>query len=405
MNIFYYASSNRSYTPLLNVYKESVGRDIPSFFLYNQHTDIGLTNELDKYNYSTNVEHDFKDGYLIETLGLKLPFKPDVVILARERWQPEQGVIHELKGKYDSKIFVVEVSSHLINNIENRLEMISRDTGFPQKLVDGYFEHSEFAKQRRIDCLYPEWEKKSIVVGNPRFDELSGGNDKESCINKYNIDSNKKQILFWGVINTTRNKVLSLLKDLQEKNGNKYQIFYKPNPQEPYNPLFSYQFQSKFIIPGVEVIYDDNDINAMSDICDIHIGSITSILNYALYFNKKIVNLNSVCDIDKYMNDFSRYENELKEGVEDSASFWMGVFNIKTIDEFKNFIDLSRLEKFKKTNNHIMDISKKCTNNYDMNYKFLTDKVVSRKDFVKLFDEFNDKNASKRIINYLEEIV
>ena len=52
-----------------------------------------------------------------------------------------------------------------------------------------------------------------------------------------------------------------------------------------------------------------------------------------------------------------------------------------------------------------MDISKKCTNNYDMNYKFLTDKVVSRKDFVKLFDEFNDKNASKRIINYLEEIV
>ena len=28
----------------------------------------------------------------------------------------------------------------------------------------GYFEHSEFAKQRRVDCLYPEWEKKSIVL-------------------------------------------------------------------------------------------------------------------------------------------------------------------------------------------------------------------------------------------------
>ena len=405
MNIFYYASSNRSYTPLLNIYKESAKRDIPSFFLYNQGTEVIFGDNLDKYNYSTNIEHDFTSGYRLDTIGLTLPFKPDVVILARERWEPEQSVIREAKGRYDSKVYVVEVSSHIINNIENRLEMISRDKGFPQNLVDGYFEHSEFTKQRRIDCLYPGWDKKSIVVGNPRFDKLSNGNDKESCIEKYNIDSNKKQILFWGVINTTRNKVLSLLEDLQNKNGDKYQIFYKPNPQEPYNPLFSHQFKSNFIIPGVEVIYDDNDINAMSEICDIHIGSVTSILNYALYYNKKIINLNSVCDVDKYMNDFSRYENELKDGVEDSAKFWMGVFNIKTIDEFKNFIDLSRLKKFKETNDYVMNISKKCTNVYDMNYNFLTEEKVKRKDFIKLFDEFNDKKASKRIINYLEEVV
>ncbi len=40
----------------------------------------------------------------------------------------------------------------LINNIENRLEMLSR-TNYPQNSIDYFFEHSEWAKHRRIDCL------------------------------------------------------------------------------------------------------------------------------------------------------------------------------------------------------------------------------------------------------------
>ena len=232
---------------------------------------------MDKFSYSTNVETDLSSGYFIESVGMNLPFEPDILMISRERWQPEQSIIHELKSRFDTKVYVVETSAHLINNIENRLEMISRDTGFPQRHVDGYFEHSEYARQRRTDCLYPEWSKKSIVVGNPRFDFLETNVSKDSCMEKYNIDESKKQILFWGVINTTRSKSFELLKDLQEKNNEEYQIFYKPNPQEPINPLFRSQFYPSFLIDDVTVIYDDEDIITMSELCDIHIGSITSL--------------------------------------------------------------------------------------------------------------------------------
>ena len=61
-----------------------------------------------------------------ETLGIDLPFHPDALIIARERWQPEQSIIREFKEKFNSKVFCVEVSTHILNNIENRLEMLSR---------------------------------------------------------------------------------------------------------------------------------------------------------------------------------------------------------------------------------------------------------------------------------------
>ena len=112
-----------------------------------------------------------------------------------------------------------------------------------------------------------------------------------------------------------------------------------------------------------------------------------------------------ICDIQKYMNDFSRYENETKDGVEDSAQFWMNIHKLKTIDEFKEFIGMDRLEKFKETNKYVMDLARKSINDFDSDFKFLTDKKKERKEFIKLFDEFNDKKASKRIIDYLEEVM
>lgn len=405
MNIFYFASNSSMFTQLINVYKESVNRDIPSFFLYTEETNITHPSaNMDKFSYSTNVETDLSSGHFIESVGMNLPFEPDILMISRERWQPEQSIIHELKNRFGTKVYVVETSAHLINNIENRLEMISRDTGFPQRHVDGYFEHSEYARQRRTDCLYPEWSKKSIVVGNPRFDFLETNVSKDSCVEKYNIDESKKQILFWGVINTTRSKSFELLEDLQKKHNEEYQIFYKPNPQEPINPLFRSQFYPSFIIDDVTVIYDDEDIITMSELCDIHIGSITSICNYGFYFNKKIINLNSICKVESFMNDFQRYVDEKRQGVEDSATFWMSVFNIKTIEEFKNFIDMRRLVKFKETNKYLTELTSQCINDYDLDYNFLIDEKKNPTKLIKLFDEYNDKGASERIINHLEKL-
>lgn len=399
MNVLIFASSYRSYTALQNVYTELVRKGVPTFFLYSMETDVNhpMMN-MGNFNYDTNVDTDFSSGHFMRSIGLNVPFKPDVVLLARERWQPEQSIILESKS-IGSKVYVVEVSSHIINNIENRLEMLSRDSVMPQSLVDGYFEHSEFARQRRSDCLYPEWINKSMVVGNPRFDLLRDI-DEERCIKKYNIDKNKKQILFWGIINTSRNKSFEFLRNLYEKVKDTHQIFYKPNPQEPSNPVFSRQF-NPFVIPEIQVIYDDIDTNTMSNLCDIHMASISSVCQYSFYFNKKLCILNDVCQIDLMTNDYSRYTNESKEGVEDSALFWMSVFGVRSYEEFSKMIDLNLVSKFNETNNLVNQIAKNNVTMCDSNFEFLNDMSEPNPSFIKLFDEFNDKSASQRIVNYL----
>lgn len=401
MNVLLFASSYRSYSALQNVYLELSKRNIPTFFLFSTSSDVAYpTHQIETFEYDTNVQTDFSNGYLMESVGLNIPFKPDVVILARERWHPEQGIIHEAKNKFKSKVYVIEVSSHIINNIENRLEMYSRNYRYPQSMVDGYFEHSQYAKERRIDCLYKEWEAKSIVVGNPRFDKLHDIREEE-CIKKYNVDLNKKRILFWGIINTSRTKSFDLLKKMKNELDNGYQIFYKPNPQEPSNPIFKHQF-NPFLIDGVTVIKDDYDTNTISKLCDIHIASISSVCQYSFYFNKKLCILNDACNIEEYTNDYNRYFKELKEGVEDSAKFWMGVFGIQSYQEFKDLIGLDRLEIFNKTNQDVIAIARNSVTMCDTNLNFVYNNFHTKDEFIKLFDEYNDNKASVRIVDYLQ---
>ena len=102
------------------------------------------------------------------------------------------------------------------------------------------------------------------------------------------------------------------------------------------------------------------------------------------------------------MNYFSRYEKEKKDGVEDSAQFWMGVFNLNSLDEFRELVDVTRLETFNKTNEEVMTLAKECVSDYDLNYEFLDEPIKPRDKFIKIFDEFNDRKASKRIIDYIE---
>ena len=103
------------------------------------------------------------------------------------------------------------------------------------------------------------------------------------------------------------------------------------------------------------------------------------------------------------MNDFNRYYNETKDGVEDSAQFWMNVFGCKTIEEFINLIDFDIIEKFKPMNDEVESISKKSINDFDLENNFLENLKPTSPELIKLFDEFNDKKASHRIINYIEE--
>jgi hypothetical protein len=398
MNIVLYAGDNKYYKTLLPIAKEIKKRDHNFLFLYSEKTQLQSPHQKGHFSYDGRWP-DTGEYVESESLLLNIPFKPDLLIIARERWQPEQSIIFEFKSKFGAKVACVEVSSHLLNNIENRLEMLSRMT-FPQNTIDYFFEHSEFAKERRIDCMDESFRDRIVVTGNPRFSDVELNLDN---LRKYDIDPNKKQILFWGIINTTRDTMFEALNVLAEKTKDTHQIFYKCYPGEPANPNFVNQF-NPFVVDGVQVVYEEDDIFDIANLCDIHIGAASSIFNFAFYFDKVLVNLDSVCDASNRMNDMNVYTSETGNGVEDSAKFWMGVWNIQTIEEFKSFVDMDRLEKFKETNNVVMDLVKKHSIDFDWDCKFLDTPQKNYGDLLTIFDEYGlDGGSPQRIVNFLEK--
>ena len=399
MNIVIYAGDRKYYSVLEPIAEELKKTTHGFLFYYTKTTQLLYPTHpehKDIFQYTGQVVEE--DPQTSESLGIQLPFKPDVLILARERWQPEQSIIHEFKTKWNCKVCCVEVSSQLSNNIENRLEMLSR-YNYPQSQVDYFFEHSEWAKQRRIDCLDESYKNKIVVVGNTRnFKSTS----LESTRKKYSVDPNKQQILFWGVINTTRDTALKALKVLKEKTENTHQIFYKCYPGEPHNERFKNQF-NPFCVEGVTVVYDENDIYDIAEICDTHIAAASSVFNFAFINNKKLVNLDSICHASDKMNDLEVYLKETNNGVEDSAQFWMNVWKLKSIEEFKQLIDLTRIEIFKNTNEVYMNTVKENTIDFDWECNFLNSSKKEYGELIKFFDGYNlDNDASKRILKFLE---
>jgi len=397
MNIVIYAGDNKYYKTLLPIVLEIKKRDHNFLFLYSEDTQLRLPSQKDRFSYDGKFPKESEGVFISKTLGVELPFKPDVLIIARERWHPEQSIIQEFKNNFDAKVCCVEVSSHLVNNIENRLEMLSR-MQYPQNMIDYFFEHSEFAKERRIDCMDESYRDKIKVVGNPRFSNVSLTNN----LDKYHMDPTKQKILFWGVINTTRDTTFKALKVLADKVRDTHQIFYKCYPGEPTNPKFANQF-NPFVVDGVQVVYDEDDIFDIASVCDTHIGQMSSVFNFAFYFNKKIVNLDSVCKASERMNNIDTFLNEVGNGVEDSAKFWMRIWKIPNIEEFKKFIDTDRLSVFNQSNSIVMNSVKENTIDFDWDCEFLSTPKKDYGDLIKLFDEFGfDKNAPSRILNFLE---
>jgi hypothetical protein len=398
MNIVIYAGDRKYYSVLEPISKELKNTNHSFLFYYNKQTQLLYPTLPDHKPY---FEYDGQIGEenptISETLGIQLPFKPDILILARERWQPEQSIIYEFKTKWNCVVCCVEVSSHLTNNIENRLEMLSRNN-YPQNQIDYFFEHSEWAKQRRIDCLDESYINKTIVVGNTRDFK---SNNLVPLKEKYNIDPNKHQILFWGVINTTRKIAFEALKTLREKTKDTHQIFYKCYPGEPFNERFQKDF-NPFCVEGVEVIYDEDDIYGMAEICDTHIAAASSVFNFAFAHNKKIVNLDNICQASDKMNDIDTYLQETNNGVEDSAKFWMGVFKLNSIEEFKSLVDLKRISIFNQTNSKYIDCVRKNTIDFDWDCNFLNITKINYGNLINYFDEYKlDGNAPKKIINFL----
>jgi hypothetical protein len=275
-------------------------------------------------------------------------------------------------------------------------------TKYPQNQIDLYFEQSEFTKQERSKSGFDI--SKSVIVGNPKFDNLLDVKT-DYCYDKYKIDKNKTQIIFYSLINTSRNEMFKCLENLVNKiNHSKYEIYFKPYPGEPFHEKFHHQF-TPFIYDKVKVIYDDIDIEPITKICDIHIGAISSIIHFPLLLNKKIININNFCTYLDGASSLEKYLTENSIGIEDSSHFWMRVHNLPTQDSFIKLVNPERVLSYKKDIEYFLSVVKECTIDYDFELDCLTQEMPDTRKLLKLFDEFNDSNSSEKVIKEIEKLV
>jgi hypothetical protein len=120
-------------------------------------------------------------------------------------------------------------------------------------------------------------------------------------------------------------------------------------------------------------------------------------------FDKKIVNLDSVCDGYSRMNDLEVYLNETGNGVEDSARFWMRIWGLSSFEQFKSLIEVDRIKKFTETNKMFIDSIREYTIDFDWECEFLHKEKKDYSELTKFFDEFEfDGKSSERIIEFLK---
>ena len=336
----------------------------------------------DRSYYQTITNFEVKELKVeSESLGTMLPFKPDWLIVSRERWDPEWNIIKEFKHKFNSKVALVEPNSAIINSVNGFLESESKNRFVND--IDVFFDHSEFIKNQR---KLGGFKGNTVVVGNPKHDTNLDVNKENLKVLKdyYKIDPNKKQVLFFTLQNKYRYKLFEKFKEFKLKHP-EYQYFIKPYPGEPFDPLFCNEYFPNFFMEGVTPILEESHIWGMYNICDIHVGSFGSVMYSSFYLDKEIY------EYSKELGAHNNLESNLdilqgSSGHEDKIEMWLNTFNIN-LDEFKQLTHPDKMKSILKNNKEI--------------WSKLSNLVYYKEDILKMYDEFNDKNASKRIVNYI----
>ena len=380
--ILIYASDNRGYIEVKNVVNELSQRECDYIFVYP--TDQGFT-------YESNIDYDKYPNFESNSVGFLLPFKPDIVLITRESWLPETNIVVEFK-QVGTIICNLENSSWLYNNIKTRLEILSR-MKFPTNMIDVFFDHSTWTYDSKLEA---GWVKgKSIITGIPKFDILKNITTKD-IKQKYNLT--KPIIVLYGSMeDNIRPNIINISKELESKYSSTHHLFYKPHPKEFIDFPSDFTENNLTPSPQFKLIRDENEMYSFSQLGDIHIGIITSVMYYPLYFNKTVYYIDS--DDSGVMFDM-----DLENFKGNEYNFWAPLMNVNSWDEFVDKIGEHRIEKFKDRYNTFMNKFKntlkpyKSIVNLDQSFKY------DNNILLELYDEFNDGNASQRIANYLINI-
>tara|TARA_Y100000592_G_C5421054_1_gene293220 strand:- start:60 stop:1232 length:1173 start_codon:yes stop_codon:yes gene_type:complete len=381
---FIFASDERSYLDLVNIVKELKNRNLPYYFLYSQSNQrLSPQNQLDQFSYDTNIMHfdlyDKSKGYSFQTLSLTLPFKPDYLLISNENWEPEKTIAYEFKTK-GTFIVGIETGTYTIADIKTKLEIASRKS-FPTNCIDLFFDHCEWGKKTKINSGW--YANKSIVMGNPKYDNIDTSDLKnEKIVIIHGLkDKDYRKLLFEKICNTIIPKF---------KN---YKLYYKPHPQEISE--FSSDFDND-IIKGttIKLIKSHQEYLDLLKISEYVITYFTSLLYYALVYNKKIIILPE--EKEKInINSYSKYFNEI------DFNFWQQILGFNDFKDFQKFIGKKYINTINKRNQNIQnDLDK-----YLIPFSSISDLKnikTNNNKILKYFDEFGDQKSSIRIIDYLE---
>jgi len=388
MNVVVFASDAKGLSSLNSTITELSERGHNLFAIVTQDTQLRYPKvHSNSFQFLTNVESDEK--VYSNSLGTNLPFKPDWLIVNRERWNPETEIIVEFKKEFGAKVGLIEPNSAMINGVEGFMENHSKNRFVP--FIDVFFDHSTFISEQRKVMGF---EGKSVVVGNPKYDTNLNVSVEviTNLKNLYGVDDTKTQVLLFSLVNSSRGELLKYFEGFVKDNP-QYQFFIKPYPGEPFELQFRGQYHPQFFIEGVTPILDETHIWGMFNICDIHMGAFSSIFHPSFLLNKKVVDLSREIGMRDRVLDTTRILNSEGIGVEDKADLWMRTFNFKDVSELRDFISGDVINNISKNNDEVWNIVNNfvyLNNNRDYN------------EILSYFDDFNDMSACSRIVNYME---
>jgi len=381
MNIVVFASDAKGLSSLNNVIQQAANNNHNVFGYICQDTQLHHPKlNKDRYKAITNVSSNEK--VFSDSLGIDLPSTPDWLIVARERWSPESEIISEFKTKFNSKVGLVEPNAAAINSIYQFLESESKNRFVSN--IDVFFDHSNFIANQRRKLGF---KGNLVVTGNPKYDiNLNIDQTTESTLKeKYRIDPEKKQVLFFTLQNKFRYQLFDKFKSYIDQNPD-YQYFVKPYPGEPFSE-FRNEYYPQFFINGVTPIVDEVDIWGMYNLCDIHIGCFSSVMYPSYLLDKEVIEYSKEIGAQNNLHSNSDIINS-RGGHEDRLSLWLSTFNLN-LEEFKELTSEEKMLKTMEDNETL--------------WKELNSFLVNSNNIVKLYDEYSDGKAANRIIKFIEE--
>lgn len=373
------STDDRSYYDLKNLAVELRSRNLPYFFLYtNTPHRVSPRTHLQEFYHDTNIEPEEKT-YFSQTLGMNLPFKPNVLLITNENWEPEKTILWEFK-QWGCFIGCIENASRIYVNAKSRLELECRKA-FPTNCIDVFFDHSEWAKESKV--LSGWFPSKSIVTGNPRNDNF----------NLTNENGENKIIVYGSMEREHHNILLNIYKNLSKKLKG-YEIYYKTHPSEIKD--FPQDFKDINVLSTYEEYFK------LLPSAYYHIGIFSSVMYFPLALGKNIIyvdaktsGMQDELNIENYKgHEFEFWDRVFKNEIVGSGGF-------KDFNEFHNFIGDDFLKDMKKRNKSMEEHIEHNLVLYKEDCTFMEEKS-NNLDVLKYFDQFHDNKASERIINYIE---